>query len=533
MYSLIKNGKIIDGSGESLIVKDLAIGSGKIQIIDSNINLDKKAEIIDAKGMIVSPGFIDLHSHIDHGILPFPNAESYIMQGITTSVGGNCGLSMAPLNEIYKNLTKQYLSPFLKKDFDYKWDWKSFSEFLQKVNSQPIALNIVLLVGHGTIRIAVKGFSKERLSITEMKKMKKLLNKSLEEGAFGLTAGLVYPPGCYANTKELINLTKDLAQYRAVFALHLRNESNKLIESVKEAIRIGEVNDISIEISHLKVVGKKNWGKITETLDVIQKAQERGVNVNFDVYPYTAAMTTISSLLPPWSLEGGIKKMLERLKNNKFREKIKEDIVEDRMEGENFINKIGWSNIIISECPLRPVYEGKSLQEILTEPTDSNKIFSYFFDWLLDIQCEATMVLYAMKEKDVELAITHPLSIVITDSWVSKPMNTGRPHPRGYGSFPRVLGKYVREKKLLTLEEAIKKMTFLPAKKIGIKDRGLIKKGYWADLVIFDLNAIKDKATFMNPYQYPRGIEYVIVNGQLVVKKGKITGVKPGKVLKR
>lgn len=528
---VIKGGEIFNGTDDRPFKSDIGISEGKIIRI-GEIN-EKGNKTIDAKGLVVSPGFIDMHNHADHAILAFPNAECYIMQGVTTSLVGNCGLSMAPINFDNLELTKTYLSPFLRNDFDYQWDWRTSKEYFEKVRKNNTAINLAYLVGQGTLRIAVKGFEMTKPSIEEMEKMKAILKQELEEGAFGLSTGLVYPPGSYSTTEELIELTSVLKKYNALYTTHLRSESDYLLESVEEAIKVGEENGISVEISHHKAIGKANWGKVKDSLKMLESARQRGVDINCDVYPYTAAMTTVSSLLPPWSLEGGVKKMLARLKNQEERLKIEKDITEGRIKGENWIKGIGWGNIMVAECPLDKNAEGKSLETLFKERNQFHQPFKALFDWLIKIKGEASMVFFCMDEEDVKTVISSPLSTIISDSWVIAPSGGGKPHPRGYGSLPRVLGKYVREEKALTLEEAIKKMTSLPANKIGLKNRGIIKEGYWADIVIFNPDKIKDKATFENPHQYPEGIYYVIVNGQLAVDNGKITGLKPGKILKR
>lgn len=528
---LIKEGSIIDGTGIPSFKADIGISGGKIKGIGKV--LGSADMIIDATELSISPGFIDMHNHADHTILAFPNAECYIKQGVTTSLVGNCGLSMAPINSDYLDLIRRYLSSFLRTDFDYQWDWRTTKEYFDKVKSKGIAINLAPLVGQGTLRIAEKGFEMTNASKEEMKTMKNILRKELEEGAFGLSTGLVYPPGSYSTTEELVDLTSVLKDYHALYTSHLRSESDQLIESVEEAIRIGEENDISVEISHHKAIGKANWGKVKESLKMLENARQKGVDINCDVYPYTAAMTTVSSLLPPWSLKGGVEKMLARLNNWEERLKIEKDIIEGRMKGENWIKEIGWENITVAECPLDKDAEGKSLETLFKERNQFHQPFKALFDWFMKIKGEATMVFFCMDEKDVKTVIANPISMIISDSWVISPSGGGKPHPRAYGAFPRVLSKYVREEKLLTLEEAIKKMTSLPAKKIGLKDRGIIKGGFWADIVIFNPNEIKDMATFENPHQYPKGIYYVIVNGQIVVDDGNITGIRPGKILRR
>ena len=527
---VIKNGIIVDGTGNPWFKGDIAVKEGKIAKIGK---VKERGEVeIDATGLVVSPGFIDMHNHSDFTILAVPNAESYIMQGVTTAVVGNCGMSMAPVNPENLDLLKMYLSPFLVKDFDYGWDWRTLGEFYKKVEKQGTTINLAPLVGHGTVRIAVKGFDPSKPSKDELDEMKALIAQAMEEGAFGMSTGLIYPPGSYATTEEIIELAKVVGEYGGIYTTHIRDEGRRLVEAVEEAIRIGKEAGVPVEISHHKASGKPNWGKVCATLRLIERARKIGVEVNCDVYPYTAGSTTITALLPTWALEGGVEKMLEKIKDKETREKIKTEIEEDKMKGENFLKAAGWAGVLISQCSIKK-YEGKTLEEILKEKGQFDNPYDSFFDWLLEINGDAAMVVFIMDEEDVKTVLSHPLSMVISDSWVTAPTAGGKPHPRAYGTFPRVLGKYVREEKLLSLEEAIRKMTSLPAAKLRLQDRGLIKEGFWAVLVIFDSDKIKDKATYQNPHQYPEGIKYVIVNGQIVVENGKLTGKRPGKVTKK
>jgi len=528
---LIKHGNVTDGTGSLWFKKDIGIGEGKIKRVGLTAENGKKT--IDATGMVVSPGFIDLHNHSDMTILSYPNVESYIMQGVTTVVVGNCGLSMAPVNAGKVDLLKRYLSPFLASGFDYGWDWRTVKEYYEKVEKQGTSLNLAPLVGQGTIRLAVKGFDSNAPSKEEMNEMKQLLEQSLGDGAFGMSTGLIYPPGTYSSTEELIELASVLTRYGALYTTHMRNEGDRLMEAVEEAIKIGEENNVAVEISHHKASGRTNWGKVNATLRAMEQARGRGVEVNCDVYPYTAGSTTITAVLPTWALEGGIEDMLERLKSTETREAIKKESVEGTVKGENWIKAAGWNGIVIGECSSKKQYEGKSLEEILKEQNRFDEPYEGFFDWLLEIKGNATMAIFVMDENDVKTVMSSPLSSIISDSWATVPSAGGKPHPRVYGTFPRVLGKYVREEKILTLQDAIRKMTSLPAGKLGLQDRGIIKEGFWADIVIFDPDRIKDKATYADPHQYPEGISYVIVNGEVVVENGRLTGARPGKVLRR
>jgi N-acyl-D-aspartate/D-glutamate deacylase len=344
---VIRNGRIIDGTGNPWLVNDIAIKNGRISKVG---RVREKGEVeIDAKGLVISPGFIDIHNHSDLTIMAYPYAESYILQGVTTVVVGNCGLSMAPLNPANIELLKRYLSPFLVRNFDYKWNWRTLGEFYRKVEEIGVAINLVPLVGHGTIRLAVKGFDATPPSKEETEEMKELLKKSLEEGAFGFSKGLIYPPGAYASTEEIIELAKVVRDFGGIYATHIRNEGKYLIEAVEEAIKIGEETGIPIEISHHKASGKSNWGKVSATLRLMMMARKKGVEINCDVYPYTAGSTTITALLPTWVLEGGVNKMLERLKDKEMRKKIKDEIEEDKIRGENFLKAAGWDGILISQ----------------------------------------------------------------------------------------------------------------------------------------------------------------------------------------
>lgn len=528
---VIRNGKLVDGTGSPYVLRDVGIKDGKIRRI-GKINGHGKIEI-DADKQVVSPGFIDLHNHVDQGILAFPLGDSYTMQGVTTSVVGNCGLSMAPVNEKRLELLKKYNSPFLAKQYDYKWNWNSLDDFYEQVMFQGTALNLAPLVGHGTLKIAVMGFKRSAPSVEEMEEMKVLLRQSMEDGAYGLSTGLIYPPGTYSTKDELIELASVLKGYEGIYATHLRDEGNDLLESVQEAIDIGRANGIAVEISHHKAMSSNNWGKVRLSLAMMADARKDGLDICCDVYPYTAVSTTITSLLPTWVLEGGITDMLQRLADNSQRELIVHELATSEGGNKSLIKELGTENIFIGECPERTEYEGLSLSQIFSNFISGSDSYSCFIDLLLEIEGNATMVVFAMSEADVREVLVNPLASVISDSWVTSPGAGGRPHPRAYGSFPRVLGKYVRDEKLFTIEEAVRKMTSLPASRLGIQDRGILREGLWADIVVFDPDRIIDKATFGEPHQFPEGIGHVIVNGECVVSNGELTGARPGRVLKK
>jgi len=525
---VIKGGMVIDGTGSPWLNRDIGITGGKIKKLDSIDH--SECETIDATGMVVAPGFIDLHNHSDLSILSYPNAESTVMQGVTTAVVGNCGLSAAPLNLGKFDMVKTYISS-VAGSVDFNWDWQTSGEYFRKVEKQGISLNLAPLVGQGMIRLAVKGFEASEASQLEMEEMKTLLAGSLEDGVFGLSTGLIYPPGSFTSTKELIELTSVLRKYGAIYTSHIRDEGDGLIKAVEEAIEIAEKNDIPVEISHHKAAGQRNWGKVNTTLEIMEQARKRGVEVNCDVYPYTAGSTSITSLLPVWCLSGGMAKLLDRLKSPKERNAIKKEMMTHSVCG--LEDDSIWDSVSIAECPSRREIEGKSLKDILKNAYRFDDPYEGLFDFLLEIQFQATIILSLLNEDDVRAVIRHPLSSFISDSFATAPVAGGKPHPRLYGTFPRFLAKYVREEKVLTLEEAIRKMTSQPAGKIRLKGRGILQEGYWADIVIFDPAKIQDTATFENPHQYPEGISCVIVNGQVVIEKGQSFNARPGKVLRR
>lgn len=532
MYDIvIRNGHILDGTGIPYVMGDLAVRDGDIVRIGK---ITGRGEVdIDASGYAVSPGFIDLHNHVDQGVLAFPLQDSYTMQGVTTSVVGNCGLSMAPVNPERLEPLKKYNAPFLAKGYEYTWDWESLEGFYEKVMERGMAHNLAPLVGHGTLKIAAMGFSMTPPSECEMEEMKRLLRESMEAGAFGLSTGLIYPPGTYSSTEELVELASVLADYGGFYATHLRDEGKDLLQSVEEAILIGRSNGIAVEISHHKAMSPPNWGKVKESLALIERARNEGLDITCDVYPYTAVSTTITSLLPGWALEGGIASMLGRLADPENARAIRSEL--ETAEGGNpsLLRVLGTDKIFIAECPSATGYEGLSLADIFQSSVEKTDIYTHFLHFLLEIGGNASMVVFAMSEDDVRTVIKSPCSAIISDSWVTSPQAGGRPHPRAYGSFPRVLGRYVREERLLSLEEAVRKMTSFPAARLGLQDRGLLREGLRADIAIFDPDAIIDRATFEEPHQFPEGIHYVIVNGVIVVNPQGLTGAKPGMVLKK
>ncbi|MBT9144055.1 MAG: D-aminoacylase [Dehalococcoidia bacterium] len=528
---IIKNGRILDGLGNPWYRGDVGIKDGMIKRIGGIKEGAKEA--IDAEGMIVCPGFIDMHSHSDLAFLVNPEAESKILQGVTTEVIGNCGISAAPIKDGTLDQLRDYAGSFLLKEY-LNWDWRSFGEYLDKLK-EGIAVNVAPLVGQGTIRIAVMGFDNREPEKKELAEMKELLREAMDEGAFGLSTGLIYPPGCFSKTEELIELARVIKDYEGIYFSHIRGESNTLIPALKEAITIGEKAGVSVEISHHKAAGKENWGKVKETLKIIEEARERGLDVTSDQYPYIATSTALSALLPDWVHEGGVKRLVERLKDPQTRKRIREGIEGGRLIYWNPIKATEWSNIVISVVgsEQNKELEGKSIEEI-AKLWDKDS-FDVLFDLLIGEESDVRMVFFRMSEADVITVMRHPTTMIGSDGAVISregPLSKGKPHPRSYGTFPRILGKYVREENVLILEDAVRKMTSLPAQKLRLRDRGILKEGYKADIVVFDPGKVKDRATYTDPYQQPEGIIYVLVNGEIAVEGGKYARKTTGKVLR-
>lgn len=525
MYDLlITNGRIIDGTGNPWYRGDVGIKDGKI-VRMGNLRGAETKERIDVHDLVISPGFIDIHCHSDALLFVKPREQGKILQGVTTETIGNCGISVAPIASDNQDSLKKYTSSILP--YPMEWNWGSYGEFLARVEEQQFISNVASLVGHGTIRIAVMGFADRVPTEDELAMMKGLLVEALEAGAFGLSSGLIYAPGVYSEKEEMIELSKVVASKGGVYATHMRGEIDAVIDSVLESIEVAEKSGVSLEISHHKTAGKENWGKSKDTLLLVDQARARGVDVTLDQYPYIAASTMLGVTLPPWVHVGGTNEVMERLRNTDCRKRIKEEMMTGVPGWENYVKACGWDKMIVATCNNNRNHEGKSIEEIAglrgLDPADT------VFDLMLEEEGNILMIYFMMSEDDVTRIMRHPAVMIGSDAIPSP----GKTHPRYYGAFPRVLGKYVREEKVLSLEEAVRKMTSFPAQKLGVFDRGILKEGMWADITVFDPDNVKDKATFLNPKQYAEGIEYVIVNGEVVVRNGKYTGSLPGKLLRK
>ncbi len=515
---IIKNGRIVDGSGNPWYNADLGVSNGRIETI--NKTCAEGETTIDGEGLVVAPGFIDAHSHSDLMLIAEPDAKPKVMQGITTEIIGQDGLGEAPIRDDVLEDWRRYLSG-LNGDPDIEWSWRSFGEYLDVLESARPATNVVALVGHGNLRLLTMGMENRAPKPSELDEMRRLLSDSMKEGAFGMSTGLIYPPCVYADAVELTELCKVASEYRGVFVVHMRNEGDRLLESIEEVVTIGREADIPVHISHLKASGEQNWGKVEEALERLGVARSEGVEVTVDQYPYVAGSTFLSSLLPVWVYEGGTDRMLERLRDEATRMKISAEMTR-RGRGQDW----GWSNVLVTSVKTeknRP-FEGENLEEIAKNRGQST--LETLFDIILEEENAATMVSFSMSENDVRTVMRSPLQMVCTDGIV-----LGKPHPRAYGSFPRILGRYVRDG-VLRLEEAVRKMTSLPAQSFGLHDRGLLRPGMRADITIFDPDTILDTATYKDSIRFPKGIEHVVVNGELTVHGGEHTHKRAGSVLR-
>lgn len=523
---IIRNALVIDGSGNPAYEADVAIASGKIAAVGK---IDGDAgRVIDGKCLVVAPGFIDMHSHTDAGLFTNPNAESKITQGVTLELAGNCGFSSAPcLDEPGRAELENW-----RRKFDIEDDWGTMGEFLDAFEKRPIALNIATLVGHCNIRAAVVGLADREASPEEIDRMRQLASDSMKQGAFGISTGLIYAPGCFADTNEVIQVTKGVAPHGGFYATHMRDERDGLEQAVEETLNIGREAGVPVQISHHKACGARNWGKVKATLEMIREARSEGMDVTADQYPYAATSTSLSIFLPNWAHDGGDKALLERIKD--MRPKLLEHL--NRRAEHSVGSKGDWSNVLISsvKTDANRYCEGMNIEEISerrgTHPAET------VLDLLAEEDAGVGMVQFAMCEEDIELVMASDFVMAGSDASaraVSGEHPTGKPHPRAFGTFTRILGRYVRDRKVVPLEKAISKMTSISARKLGLTDRGAIRVGNWADVVVFDADKVIDKATYKEPYQNSVGIEYVFVNGRLAVEHGELTGELAGKVLRK
>jgi N-acyl-D-amino-acid deacylase len=523
MYDIIiKNGTVIDGTGATMRKADVGIRNDKIVKI-GNLHNEKGETEIDAWGKLVCPGFIDVNNHSDTYWQMFlePDLESLVYQGITTIVGGNCGSSLAPLASAKNIDTIQKWVDLAKINVN----WLTLAEFYKFLEEKKFSLNFATLVGHGTLQRGIMEDQMRSPSPKELAFIEKKLSDSLKEGALGMSTGLVYTHAKTASREELINLARIVRKFGGVYTTHIRGEGDKLLDSIEEAIEIAQSSKVKLHISHLKAIGEKNWSKMEEALALIEKAKEKGLDVSFDVYPYTNTGSVLYTLLPAWVTEGGKKMMLRRLKDPFSRVKAVADMK---------ANNIEYEKIEISSSNLDKSLTRRKISEIAEFQNKS--IEDAIIDLLLASDGRVIISAELLNEGNVKMLLKNPLSIVATNGagYNLEHSKTGEmPHPRSFGTTMKIFAQYVAKKNILSWEEAVKKMTSMPAEKFGISKRGKIKENYFADVAILDQEKIASPATRENPYQYSRGVEWLLVNGKIILENGKYNGAKNGRVIKR
>jgi N-acyl-D-amino-acid deacylase len=526
---IIHQVRVIDGSGAPSFIADVAIHGDTIAHVGT-ITAPQAQVLIDGAGLTLAPGFIDLHTHSDYTLLVNPLAESKVHQGVTTEVIGNCGTSPAPLgDEAYPIIRAR-----MQQQYQLDISWRTLAGYLERLTTAGIAVNVVPIVGHGTIRSAVMGYAQRPPTTSELMQMQALIAEAIADGAFGLSTGLVYAPGCYADTDEIVELAKVVGQAGGMYFSHIRGESDTVLEAAQEAIAIGERTGVAVQVSHLKTAGRDNWEKTPALLDLLDQANARGLDVTGDMYPYTAGATSLGALLPPWVHEGGLAKLLPRLRDAQVRAHIRQDIEHGVDNWWNPARAASWAGVQLSRAPQHRSYQGMRLSDVAAlrqqDPLESA------LDILLTEEGNAGVVLFMMGDVQVQMILQHSRVMIGSDAGATAPygvLGQGHPHPRAYGTFPRILGTFVRDWSVISLEEAIFRMTGLTAWRLGLNDRGLVRPGYKADLVLFDAQHIADQATYDMPHAYPTGIRWVFVNGQVVLQDGERRPDLPGRVLRR
>ena len=518
---LIEGGRVIDGSGNPWLKADVGVIGDRIEAIGRLAGADA-ARRIGAKGHVVAPGFIDIHSHSDYTVLIDPRVESKVRQGVTTEVVGNCGSSAAPMNAEVRAYRERYMRASLGEDFEFNWE--TMAEYMALVDASGASFNVVPMVGQGTIRQNVMGYENREPTRSELEAMKGLVAEAMEDGAWGMSTGLIYPPSTFAKTDELVELARVLKEHDGVYFSHIRGEGETLLEAVEEAVEIGERAGVPVQIAHFKASGKAYWGKTKDSLRLVEEGRRKGVDVTFDQYPYIASSTGLSALMPHWAQEGGADRLLERLRDPEIRRKIR--------DGPATVTR-DWASVMIASAKNHPQYEGKTVAEV--SELEGKEEMDAVFDLLIAEDAQVAIVSFGMSEEDVRRVMRSPFGMVGSDGRAVAPrgiLGRGKPHPRYYGTFPRVIGRYVREG-VISLQEAVRKMTSAPAQRLGMRDRGLLREGYKADIAVFDPANVKDEATFVDPHRFASGIPYVFVNGTLVVDNGEHTGALPGKALRK
>ena len=532
----IINGTIIDGTGKKAYPADVGIGDDRIAVIGELKDIESQI-VIDATGKIVAPGFIDMHTHSDISMLLDDTADSMLRNGVTTNLCGNCGEGITPISAEYRDIMVGYMRSSVipgayPEGFDYPWS--TFREYHEYIRSHPPLINMASLVAHGPVRMSVMGVGNAAADAKQLDRMQALVREGMEAGAFGLSTGLAYSPGDLVNKQEITEVAKPLREFAGIYATHLRNQGAGIFAALEEAKYIGQSAGIPIHISHLKLADPQMWGKTEDVFRWFDQVNATGLQATFDVYPYTRGCSGILRLLPPWSKEGGVKDTIRRLTDPEIRNRVLCDCRQGLEGWENLAENIGWENVFLTSFRKEEnrFFEGLTVEEIANkmgrDPWDA------YLDLVIEEEAKVGILVASMSTGDMERIITHPKSIIVSDGAAQslKPhRNYGFQHPRAYGTQTKVLREFVREKKLLTLEEAIQKMSSMPAKLLGMKYRGEITQGNFADIVVFDPEMVSDMSTFANLQRTPVGVETVIVNGKIALQNHKVICKTAGRLI--
>jgi N-acyl-D-amino-acid deacylase len=527
---VVRGGRVLDGTGGGAVAADVHVDGDRIAAIVEPGTAASGRTVIDATDRVVCPGFIDLHTHCDFSLPTYPRADSMIRQGVTTVVVGNCGFSVAPVPtgerlELYRSYTA-----FLGKDLT--WDWDGLGGYLHELSKQPLALNVAPLVGHGTVRAAVVGYEARPAAEHELDAMRREVADAMDAGAFGLSSGLIYPPGLASPIDELVDLAAVAGRYGGFYATHMRNEGPRIMEALAEAFAVARAANLPLQISHHKILGRSGWGRTRDTLALIAEQRRAGLDIGLDQYPYEASSTNMSALAPGWLLDGGTTAMQQRLANPDVRARARHEVLVGPPSGRTRDFEPDLVTIVAVGGDATSSLVGQTLEEVAAhrnvEPVDA------LLDLLAEYGGAVEIVLFAIGQDDLIRVMGDPHVAVASDGWTLHPDAGGRPHPRSYGTYARVLGNFVRQQHVLTLEEAVRKMTSLPASRLGLAgELGQITPGARADLVVFDPDQVRDTATYTEPHQFAVGVDHVLVSGRPVIEHGTDTGEPAGQILRR
>lgn len=524
---LLKGGRVVDGTGKAAFEADVLVRDGKIAAVGRGLSgADRE---IDVTGLVVAPGFIDTHSHSDLDVLLRPQVLPKIMQGITTELLGQDGVSLAPLPTRFISPWRKNLAGLDGDSDEIDWTFETTDNYLKMIETAHPGLNEMYLVPHGNIRMEAMGLDNRLPTEDELEAMRRITRREMEAGAMGLSTGLIYIPCAYGESRELIEMCKVVAEYDGVFVIHQRSEADTILDSMKEVIEIGRQSGVKVHWSHFKVCGKQNWDKIDAVLALLDEAKAEGITVSFDQYPYVAGSTMMGAILPPWVHDGGTDKAVARLADPELRKKMVHDMENGIPGWDNFVDFAGFENIYVTSVKTEKNADAVGLSIVELAKKRGTDPYTAAFDLLLQEENAVGMVDFYGTEEHVRRFMRRPEMNVCTDGLLCP----GKPHPRLYGSFARVLGRYARKEGVLTLEEAVRKMTGKAAQVLSLRDRGLIQEGMHADITVFDAATILDKGTFTDPIQFPDGIAYVIVNGEVAVDHGAHTGALNGRVIRR